>query len=53
MKTFSMGESRIRVTELIDDFSPLRELEAFQRLEEDISKLMQNGWSGAFGIQTG
>ena len=53
LKAFNMGESRIRVTELIDEFSPLRELKAFQRLEEDISRLKQNSWSGAFGIQTG
>ena len=51
LKTFNMAESRIRVTELIDEFSPLRELKAFQRLEEDISKLKQNGWAGAFGVQ--
>ena len=53
LKTFNMGESRIRVTELIDDFSPLRELKAFQRLEEDISKLKQSGWYTGFGDQTG
>jgi len=52
LKTFNMAESRIRVTELIDDFSPLRELKAFQRLEEDISKLKQNGWIAGIGDQT-
>jgi len=51
LKTFSMGESRIRITELIDDFSPLRELKAFQRLEEDILKLKQIGWT-SFGTRT-
>lgn len=51
LKKFSMGESRIRVTGLIDDFSPLRELNAFQRLEEDISKLKQSGWHAGFGVQ--
>lgn len=51
LKAFNMAESRIRVTELIDEFSPLRELKAFQRLEEDISKLKQNGWSSAFDPQ--
>ena len=38
------AESRIRITELISDFSPLRELSAFQRLEGDIMTIRQNGW---------
>ena len=49
LKAFNMAESRIRVTELIDDFSPLHELKAFQRLEEDISKLKQSSLIGGFG----
>jgi hypothetical protein len=53
LKTFNMAESRIRITELIDDFSPLRELKAFQRLEEDISKLKQSDWYAGFGDQNG
>ena len=44
LKRFNMAESRIRITELISDFSPLRDLSAFQRLEKDISTLKQNGW---------
>ncbi len=44
LKRFNLAESRIRITELILDFSPLRRLTAFQRLEKDISTLKQNGW---------
>jgi hypothetical protein len=44
LKRFSMAESRIRITELISDFSPLRKLSAFKRLERDVSKLKQKGW---------
>jgi hypothetical protein len=44
LKRFNMAESRIRITELISDFSPLRQLSAFQGLEKDISTLKQNGW---------
>lgn len=44
LKRFNMAESRIRVTELVSDFSPLRKLNAFQRLEKDVSTLKQNGW---------
>ena len=44
LKRFSMAESRIRITELISDFSPLRKLSAFKRLEKDISVLKQKGW---------
>lgn len=51
LKTFNMSECRIRVTELINDFSSLRELTAFQRLEEDIEKLKQSGWQSGFGDQ--
>ena len=40
LKKFNMGECRIRITELISDFSPLRHLSAFQRLENDIFKIM-------------
>jgi hypothetical protein len=44
LKRFNMAESRIRITELIADFSPLRKLSAFQRLEKDISTLKKNDW---------
>ncbi len=45
LKTFNLHGSRIRVSELIEDFSPLRNLTAFQTLEESISSLKQNGWN--------
>ena len=44
LKRFNMAECRIRVTDLVSDFSPLRKLSAFKRLERDFSKLKQNGW---------
>jgi hypothetical protein len=44
LKKFNPGHSRIRITELIADFSPLRALSAFQKLEEKILILKQNGW---------
>jgi hypothetical protein len=44
LKRFNMAECRIRVTDLVSDFSPLRKLSAFKRLERDVSKLKQNGW---------
>ena len=43
-KRFKTADCRIRITELISDFSPLRQLSAFQRLENDISELKQNSW---------
>ena len=48
LKTFKMAESRTRITELIGDFSPLRRLKAFRRLEEDVSNLKQSGWASGF-----
>jgi len=45
LNRLNMAESRIRITELVTDFLPLRNLRAFQRLEEDILKLKRNGWS--------
>jgi len=44
LKRFNTAECRIRITELVSDFSPLRQLTAFQRLENDISELKQNSW---------
>jgi hypothetical protein len=44
LKTFNLSGAQIRITDLIEDFSPLRNLRAFQRLEEDISMLKRNGW---------
>ena len=43
LKSFNMAESRIRITELVCDFSPLGKLSAFERLEKDISALKGNG----------
>jgi hypothetical protein len=45
LKRFNLAESRIRMTELVSDFSPLRRLTAFQRFEKDISTLKQKGWT--------
>ena len=36
LKSFNAVGARIRIADLIDDFSPLRKLTAFNRLEEDI-----------------
>jgi len=44
LKKFNLSEARIRITELISDFSPLRGLTAFQKLENDIATLKQKGW---------
>ncbi len=44
-KKFSETESARRVAELIEDFSPLRCLDAFHRLEEDIRQTVrEHGW---------
>lgn len=45
LKKFTLAGARIRITELITDFSPLRALCAFQELEKKISILQQNGWT--------
>jgi len=45
LKTFNSYAARIRITELIEDFSPLNKLKAFQRLEESISSLRNNAWN--------
>lgn len=42
--TFNLSGAQIRITDIIEDFSPLRNLRAFQRLEGDISMLKRNGW---------
>jgi len=44
LKTFNLSGAQIRITDIIEDFSPLRNLRAFQRLEEDISMLKRNDW---------
>ena len=52
LKTFNVPESQIRITDLIEDFSPLRKLKAFQRLEEDISMLKRSDWVLEVDIET-
>jgi hypothetical protein len=52
LKTFNVPGSQIRITDLIEDFSPLRKLKAFQRLEEDIYRLKRNGWVLEVDIDT-
>jgi hypothetical protein len=42
LKKFNMSEARIRITELISDFSPLRKLTAFRKLENDVSNILKN-----------
>jgi len=42
LKKFNLDQSRIRITELVLDFSPLRQLPAFQKLEKDISTTWDN-----------
>jgi hypothetical protein len=45
---FNTKHARQRVAELIDDFGPLRSLTAFQRLESDIKRIVQQeGWARA------
>ena len=46
-KTFRVAERVHRVSEYIDDFSPLRQLSAFQGLEEDLREtIRRNRWEG-------
>jgi hypothetical protein len=52
LKTFNVPGSQIRITDLIEDFSPLRKLKAFQRLEEDISMLKRSDWVLEVDIET-
>jgi hypothetical protein len=42
LKKFNMAEARVRISELVFYFSPLRLLPAFQKLEEDISLRLSN-----------
>lgn len=45
LKQFSVHERVHRVSELIDDFSPLRALSTFQALKADIQQIIQEqGW---------
>jgi len=46
LKKFSEGQASRRVAEHISDFSPLRQLDAFRRLEKDLRQTLEaNGWS--------
>ena len=49
---FNVSDSRIRIAELISDYTPLRRLSAFQRLEKDIENLNRNGWIFNIGDET-
>ncbi len=45
LKRFRASQHARRVSEFIDDFSPLRKLPAFTALERDIRRIVQvNGW---------
>lgn len=46
LKKFHTSQHARRVSQFIDDFSPLRELSAFAALEEDIQEIIgQQGWN--------
>lgn len=49
LRRLGMAGARIRISELISDFSPLRKLRAFKRLEKDIVGLRRNGWVPKLG----
>lgn len=49
LKKLNLAGARIRITELITDFSPLQALSAFGELEKKISILRQNGWAFDLG----
>ena len=52
LKKFNVSESRIRIAELVSDYTPLHKLRAFQRLEKDIANLNRNGWVFNIGGET-
>jgi hypothetical protein len=52
LKKFNLPGARIRITELISDFSPLLALPAFQALERKILLLRQKGWIFDGGAET-
>ena len=50
LEKFSVRSAVHRVAELIDDFSPLRALPAFQALETEVETLIrEQGWDAEFG----
>lgn len=48
LKKFDTAAAFWRIVDYIDDFSPLRELPAFQAFEESIKALKQHGWKPGF-----
>jgi hypothetical protein len=45
LKNFHASQSAIRLTDFIEDYTPLRILRAFQSLEQDVANLVRNsGW---------
>lgn len=48
LKKFHTAAAFWRIVDYIEDFSPLRELPAFQAFEESIKNLKQNGWKPDF-----
>lgn len=42
LKQFNIRHSAVRVSELIEDFSPLRNLSAFRQLESDVKTVIDN-----------
>ena len=52
LKKFNVSESRIRIAELVSDYTPLHKLSAFQRLEKDIANLNRNDWLFNIGGET-
>jgi hypothetical protein len=46
LKRFKLGQAVYRLAELIEDFSPLRQLPAFRQLENDLRTVIENSnWS--------
>ena len=48
LKKFNTAAAFWRIVDYIDDFSPLRELSAFQAFEKSIKSLKQNDWKPDF-----
>lgn len=48
LKKFDTAAAFWRIVDYIEDFSPLRELTAFQSFEESIRSLKQNDWQSGF-----
>ncbi len=48
LKKFDTASAFWRIVDFIEDFSPLRELTAFQTFEESIRSLKRNNWKSGF-----